>query len=257
MKKSYIILLLGITLSLFGCGKVENVGKDKNVISLEPAGNEKEIYWERTENLGLQKESVVRLESMNDNSGAALVIDDYSVSLANEKEIENENYNFTKMLKRDFDKDGIMEIVLLFFGGSGGTYQNFRVIKFVKDKWEIVPMDFDNMADSAFVTVKGLKGNRAEISVKDTGYHETIKLSKKKSPTEGQGKENIGVGYRFFELQGNDIVVAYRLYIDNVGNSVGDVRQKIQFDKSGSRLTLGETSYMAIEEAKNRPYEIL
>ena len=109
MKKSYIILLLGITLSLFGCGKVENVGKDKNVISLEPAGNEKEIYWERTENLGLQKESVVRLESMNDNSGAALVIDDYSVSLANEKEIENENYNFTKMLKRDFDKDGIME----------------------------------------------------------------------------------------------------------------------------------------------------
>ena len=118
-------------------------------------------------------------------------------------------------------------------------------------------MDFDNMADSAFVTVKGLKGNRAEISVKDTGYHETIKLSKKKSPTEGQGKENIGVGYRFFELQGNDIVVAYRLYIDNVGNSVGDVRQKIQFDKSGSRLTLGETSYMAIEEAKNRPYEIL
>lgn len=255
MKKSYIILMFCIILSLFGCGKVEDIGKDKNAVSSEQSGSKKEIYWERTENLGLQKESVIRLESMNDNSGASLVIDDFSVSLGNEKGIAKENYNFTKMLKQDFDKDGIMEIVLLFFGGSSGTFQNFRVIKFDKDKWEIVPMDFDDVGDSALVTVKALKSNQVQISVKDTGYNETIKLSKKKYSVEGE--VTMGVGYRFFELQGDDIVVAYRLYIDNVGNSFGDVRQKIQFDKSGSKLILGETGYMTIEEAKNRPYEVL
>lgn len=254
MKKSYIILMFCIMLSLFGCGKVEDIGKDKNAVSSEQSGSKKEIYWERTENLGLQKESVIRLESMNDNSGASLVIDDFSVSLGNEKGITNENYKFTKMLKQDFDKDGIMEIVLLFFGGSSGTFQNFRVIKFDKDKWEIIPIGFDDVEDSALVTVKALKGNQVQISVKDTGYSETIKLSKKKYPVEGE--ETMGVGYRFFELQGDDIVVAYRLYIDNVGNSFGDVRQKIQFDRQRVKLTLGKTSYLPIEEAKKRPYEV-
>lgn len=200
MKKSYIILMFCIILSLFGCGKVEDIGKDKNAVSSEQSGSKKEIYWERTENLGLQKESVIRLESMNDNSGASLVIDDFSVSLGNEKGIAKENYNFTKMLKQDFDKDGIMEIVLLFFGGSSGTFQNFRVIKFDKDKWEIVPMDFNDGGDSALVTVKALKSNQVQISVKDTGYSKTIKLLKKKYPVEGE--ETMGAGYRFFKIIG-------------------------------------------------------
>lgn len=55
MKKSYIILMFCIILSLFGCGKVEDIGKDKNAVSSEQSGSKKEIYWERTENLGLQK----------------------------------------------------------------------------------------------------------------------------------------------------------------------------------------------------------
>lgn len=50
--------------------------------------------------------------------------------------------------------------------------------------------------------------------------------------------------------------MAYRLYIDNVGNSFGDVRQKIQFDRQRGKLTLGKTSYLPIEEAKKRPYEV-
>lgn len=145
--------------------------------------------------------------------------------------------------------------MLLFFGGSSGTFQNFRVIKFDKDKWEIVSMDFDAVEDSALVTVKALKSNQVQISVKDTGYNETIKLSKKKYPAADK-KVTMGVGYRFFELQGDDIVVAYRLYIDNVGNSFGDVRQKIQFDRKGGKMILGETSYLAIEEAEKRPYEL-
>lgn len=217
--------------------------------------NTKEIYWEKTENLGLSNKSIVRLESNPDNSDLRVVIDGNSVNLESEEERIYENYNFTKIIKSDFDKDGIMEIVLLFFGGSSGTYQDFRVIKFNGKTWEVIHRDFENRDDTPFVNVKALENNCIQIDVEKTGYNKIVKLPKNKYLTEEGEKAEVGTGYRFFELQDDNIIVAYRVYVKNVGNGIGDVRQKIEFDENSGKLVLGETSYMAIKEAKERAYE--
>lgn len=217
--------------------------------------NTKEIYWEKTENLGLPNKSIVRLESNPDNSDLRIVIDENSVNLESEEEKTYENYNFTKIIKSDFDKDGIMEIVLLFFGGSSGTYQDFRVIKFNGKTWEVIHRDFENRDDTPFVNVKALGNNCIQIDVEKTGYNKIVKLPKNKYLTEEGEKAEVGTGYRFFELQDDNIIVAYRVYVKNVGNGIGDVRQKIEFDENSGKLVLGETSYMAIKEAQERAYE--
>lgn len=256
MRKSYIILVFGIILLLFGCGKASSTDGDENAVSSEQLEGTKEIYWERAEDLGLAKKSVIRLESKKDGSNLTIVIDGYPVSLKDEKEVTNENYNFTKMIKNDFDKDGIMEVVLLFFGGSGGTFQNFRMIKYDNQKWDIVHMDLTGLTDTSFVNVKALKNNFVKIYVEKTGYNNTIKIPKKKYMAKGGKLAIVGAGYKLFELQEDKMVVAYRLYINNLGDSLGDVRQKIQFDKSRKKLIFGETSYMSIKKAAKRPYEV-
>lgn len=256
MRKSYITLIFGIILLLFGCGEIPSTDQDQNRILSEQSEDKKEIYWERTEDLGLAKKSVIQLESKKDGSNPALVIDGYPVSLKNENEVTYENYNFTKIIKNDFDNDGITEVILLFFGGSGGTYQNFKVIKYDNRKWDIVHMDLPDMEDTSFVNAKALKNNSVRLDVEKTGYRNIIKIPMKKYIEEKEKLETVGVGYRFFELQKDNIVVAYRLYINNVGNSFGDVRQELRFDESGKKLIFGKTDYMSIEQAEKRPYEV-
>ena len=256
MKKVFVILSISIMLLMSGCEEKENINESNNTTSEEQSETMKEIYWKRVENLGMQKSSTIQLESNTDRSGLKLVIDEYQVNLENEKEIMNENYNFTKMIKNDFDKDGIMEIILLFFGGSGGTYQDFRMIKFNGEKWEVVSMDLDDVNRTSFVKVKALKNNFVQIDVENTDYEEIVKLSKNKYLAKEGEQAIIGVSYRFFELYDNEIIVADRLYIKSVGNAFGDVRQRIRLDEKGTKLILGETSYIPIKEAQKRSYEI-
>lgn len=255
MGKLYIILIFGI-IFLSGCGKAPSTDRDDNAVSSEQLENKKEIYWQRTEDLGLAEKSVIRLESKRNGSNLTLVIDGYPVSLKDEKEISNENYNFTKIIKNDFDKDGIMEVILLFFGGAGGTYQNFQMIKYDNQKWDIVHMDLAGLGDTPFVNVEALKNRSVKIYVRATGYKNTVKIPRIKYMAEKGKTTIVGVGYSFFELQKDSIVVAYRLYLNNLGDSFGDVRQKIQFDASGKKLIFGETGYMPIEEANKRSYEV-
>ena len=60
------------------------------------------------------------------------------------------------------------------------------------------------------------------------------------------------MGYRFFELLDDGVVVAYRLYADNVGDGFGDLRQKIQLNQDGTRLMFGETNYMPMNAPMSR-----
>lgn len=59
-----------------------------------------------------------------------------------------------------------------------------------------------------------------------------------------------------FELQYNDIIVVYQLYLNNVEDSFGQVRQKIHLNEKGTELILGETSYMSQKDAKGRKHEM-
>lgn len=247
--------MISVLVLLFGCGERNTSTETKNTYPSGKTDIAKEIYWEEKEDLGFQKTSIVHLESNKDNLGLKIVIDGYPVNLENEKDITYENYNLTKMLKKDFDKDGIMEIVLLFYGGSGGNFQNFRVIKYDGETWEMVNMGQVDMC-SSFVNVKALKNNSVKIDVKKTGYKNTVKLPKNKYLKREGEKAVSGIGCRLFELQYNDIIVVYQLYLNNVEDSFGQVRQKIHLNEKGTELILGETSYMSQKDAKGRKHEM-
>lgn len=214
-------------------------------------GEMKEIYWEQTEDLGFAEESSIKLESDADHTGLRLAIDESSLSLEGEKELINENH--IKMVYKDFDQDGIMEIVLLSFGGSSGTFQNFRVVKYNGEKWELLPMEFA-YPDDMFVEVEVQKDASLQVDVEETGYHKVINLPGNEYLAKEGKRAAVGVGYHFIEIEDESITVAYRLYVNNVGDAVGDIRQKICFDEKYKKLILGETGYMPIKEAGEREY---
>lgn len=255
MKKRYFVLMVSILVLLSGCGGRIHSTEIKNTHLSEKTDIAKEIYWEEKADLGFQTTSIVHLESNKDNSGLKIVIDGYPVSLENEKELKCQNFNFTKMIKKDFDKDGIMEIVLLFYGGTSGNFLNFRVIKYDEKTWGMVNMGQVDMW-SNFVEVKALKNSSVKIEVKKTGYKNTVKLPNNKYLKREGEKAISGTGYCFFELQDNDIIVVHQLYLNNVGDAFGQVRQKIHLDEKGTELMLGETSYMSQKDAKGRKYEL-
>lgn len=254
MKKAGIaILFLGMILSIAGCGKQESTGDSESKDLVEQPEAKRELYWEKTEDLGLEKKSTVCLESSEEHSDLKIVIDGEAVSLEGEKGIQYENPNFTKMITKDFDKDGVMEIILLFYGGASGTYQNFRMIKWNEEKWDLVPVDVSDEEMEAFVEVTGTENNSVQINVKKTGYQKIVQLPQKYASKE---EADFGIGYHFFEVQGDYIIVAYRVYVGHAGDDIGDVRQEIQFDETDTKLILGETGYMPIEKAKKREYEV-
>ncbi len=251
MRKRYLVLMVSILVLLFGCGGRNHLTETKNTYPPEKTDIAKEIYWEKKEDLGFQKTSIVHLESNKDNSGLKIVIDGYPVSLENEKELKYQNFNFTEMIKKDFDEDGIMEIVILFYGRS---FENFRVIKYDGKTWGIVNMGQVEDMWSNFIEVKALKSSSVKIDVKKTGYKKTVKLPNNKYLKREGEKAISGTGYRFFELQDNDIIVVHQLYLNNVGDAFGQVRQKIHLDEKGTKLIMGETSYMSQKAAKRRKY---
>mgnify|MGYP001059892067 FL=1 len=253
MKKRYLVLMVSILVLLFGCGRRNDLTETKNTARPEKTDIAKEIYWEKKEDLGFQKTSIVHLESNKDNSGLKIVIDGYPVSLENEKELKYQNFNFTKLIKKDFDEDGIMEIVILFYGRS---FENFRVIKYDGKTWGMVNMGQAEDMWSNFVEVKALKNSSVKIEVKKTGYKNTVKLPNNKYLKREGEKAVSGTGYHFFELQDNDIIVVHQLYLNNVGDAFGQVRQKIYLDEKGTELVLGETSYMSQKDAKGKKYEM-
>lgn len=95
-----------------------------------------------------------------------------------------------------------------------------------------------------------------KIEVKKTGYKTTVKLPNNKYLKREGEKAISGTGYHFFELQDNDIIVVYQLYLNNVGDAFGQVRQKIHLDEKGTELILGETSHMSQKEVKEKKYKM-
>lgn len=251
MRKRYLVLMVSILVLLFGCGGRNHLTETKNTYPPEKTDIANEIYWEKKEDLGFQKTSIVHLESNKDNSGLKIVIDGYPVSLENEKELKYQNFNFTEMIKKDFDEDGIMEIVILFYGRS---FENFRVIKYDGKTWGMVNMGQVEDMWSNFIEVKALKNSSVKIDVKKTGYKKKVKLPNNKYLKREGEKAISGTGYRFFELQDNDIIVVHQLYLNNVGDAFGQVRQKIHLDEKGTELIMGETSYMSQKDAKRSKY---
>lgn len=85
---------------------------------------EKVVWWEKIENLGLREKSSIRLESDEDNLELKMMIDQCVVDLSQES-LQHNNYNLTKLLKKDWDRDGVMEVFFAVLRRFRGKFSRF------------------------------------------------------------------------------------------------------------------------------------
>ena len=166
------------------------------------AGKSLEVY----KALGLDKLdcSVAIIKNVKSNKMGKkdiLKIDEESISLSDEKDLYF-NFNFCKLKAKDFDADGIKEILVLFYGGASGTFQDFCMVKYDGVKWMSVPCDW-NPDDDA----------------------DNIKL--------GKGQQ---LRYRYFKAGKNNIDISYDVYEDGKEKAVKKVHVKIYFNKKKTKL---------------------
>ena len=150
--------------------------------------------------MGFQNKTAVKLES-NDEKNLLLKIDEESINLSEEKDLYF-NFDFCKLKAKDFDADGIKEILVLFYGGAGGTFQDFCMVKYDGVKWKSVPCDWDPDEDA-----------------------DNIKL--------GKGQQ---LRYRYFKAGKNNIDISYDVYEDGKEEAVKKVHVKIYFNKKKTKL---------------------
>ena len=167
---------------------------------VENNANLQKTYQEKEFDLGFQNKTAVKLES-NDEKNLFLKIDEESINLSEEKDLYF-NFDFCKLKAKDFDADGIKEILVLFYGGAGGTFQDFCMVKYDGVKWMSVPCDWEPDEDA-----------------------DNIKL--------GKGQQ---LRYRYFKAGKNNIDISYDVYEDGKEEAVKKVHVKIYFNKKKTKL---------------------
>ncbi len=259
--KKMAILGIGIVLLLTGCNYhggngagVNKVEESKTVKQSAVTQMKQQIYFEKKVKIGLGKASTIQLAAdENAVSGKKLLINGNAVDLSKKSELQNENCNHVKLLTNDFDNDGIQEILLLFYGGAGGTFQQFCLLKYGNKVWNIVDEDF-LLPDSSLVKIKKQAKGKIKIELTNTAFEKVIDLPQN---TNIRNESDIHIACRLFKLSGTKIILGLRLLNQgDDGDLLGDIRQEIYFDSVSQKLKLSKTEYLSKGKAKREKYEI-
>lgn len=256
--KKVAVLCLVMALLLAGCGNEEEKNKvEVSEVTAQPTDTEtqQKIYFEKKVNLGFEKETTIQLSAdENAVSGKKLWMDDNCVDLTEKEELQDESCNHVKVLTNDFDDDGVQEILVLFYGGASGTFQQFCMVKYENEDWHIVDETFSQL-ESSSVKIQKQTDRKIKLSVTNTAFEKVIELPKK---TKIKNEEDIHIECRLFQLSGNKIIVGLRLLADSEnGELLGDIRQEICFDSATQKLKMSKIEYLSKARAKKEKYETL
>lgn len=262
--KKIMVLWVGVVLLLAGCNhadqKVEGSKAVENRVATKSAVSQssetekdQQIYIEKKINLGLGEESTIQLVADEDAvSGKKLLINGTVVDLTAKSELQDEGCNHVKLLTNDFDQDGVQEILVLFYGGAGGSFQQFCMLKYQNKDWNIVDEDFTPL-DSSFVKIKKQTNSTLKLEVTNASFEKKIDLPKN---TNIKDESDIHIECRLFQLSGTKIILGLRLLDQSDdGNVLGDIRQEIRFDPASQKLELTKTKYLSKDQLKGEEYE--
>ena len=140
MKK---MVVLGVCVCVFatGCQGVEKESQNGgNVTGQEtqkpetskPEASDKkaEVYYETKVDLGQKTASDIRLTAESDAvSGKKFYVDGEEIDLSAKENLKTENCQHVNVFTEDIDQDGTKDIIVAFYGGAGGTFQQFCMMK--------------------------------------------------------------------------------------------------------------------------------
>lgn len=256
MKKIIVVLQICLCINILsvvsGCGQPEYSGVTENGKN-NAAGELTERETAEPENIICHVEKDVKLNNETDekvshiklcsgenNSNPAILIDDFSVPFPDGDKVVYENFNYAEIETADLDADGMNEIIIIFSGGAGGTFQTFRVLRNDGVHWKWLGLPYDDF-DKSFVTVSLENDEEIAIASEYTDFNETIKLDNGVAQTSG-------LGYKSIEIGKDKLTVKQYIYVNNTGDIIGAVEQDFLIDSKKGMFAFGETRYTFVSE---------
>ena len=253
MKK---MVVLGVCVCVFatGCQGVEKESQNgENVTGQEtqkpetpkPEASDKkaEVYYETKVDLGQKTTADIRLTAESDAvSGKKFYVDGEEIDLSAKENLKTENCQHVNVFTEDIDQDDAKEIVVAFYGGAGGTFQQFCMIKNIDKKWKLIEGE-DTPLDSSLIQVEKKSSQKIAVKVTNCDFEKEISLSEKDKI---QDVSDIYVEGALFNVTKEGIVIDTLLLNQaQEGKELGKIEQKICYDEKTKQLKITETKFVS------------
>lgn len=238
MKKA-IVLGICICVLATGCQNAET-GSEKEITKTEQDNKEQKVYLEKGADLGLNKQSSIRLVAESDGmSGKKLYVDNEEIDLT-QKIDSQENCQHVQVFTQDIDKDGRKEIVTAFYGGAGGTVQQFCMLKYFDGEWKIVE-EKEAPLDSSVIEIEKKSSKKVVIKVTNSDFEQEIFLADKDKIRD---VSDVHIEARSLEVSKTGISVSAVLINQaHEGKLLGNIQQKLCYDSKTKKLKIKETKF--------------
>ena len=245
MKKA---MVLGICICVLATG-CQNAGQGleqkaaksvQETQQSEKDNKEPKVYLEKGADLGLNKQSSIRLVAESDGmSGKKLYVDNEEIDLTQTIDPQ-ENCEHVQVFTQDLDKDGRKEIVTAFYGGAGGTVQQFCMLKYFDGEWKIVE-ESEAPLDSSVIEIEKKSSKKVVIKVTNSDFEQEIFSADKDKIRD---VSDVHIEARSLEVSETGISVS-ALLINQAqeGKLLGNIQQKLCYDSKTKKLKIKETKF--------------
>lgn len=209
----------------------------------EPSDKKGEVYYEKKVDLGQKTTADIRLTAESDAvSGKKFYVDGEEIDLSAKENLKTENCQHVNVFTEDIDQDGTKEIIVAFYGGAGGTFQQFCMMKKIDKKWKAVEGE-DAPLDSSLIQIEKKTSQKIMVKVTNCDFEKEISLSEKDKI---EDVSDIHTEGDLFNVTKEGIVIDTLLLNQaQEGKELGKIEQKICYDEKTKQLKITETKFVS------------
>lgn len=209
----------------------------------EPSEKKGEVYYEKKVDLGQKTTADIRLTAESDAvSGKKFYVDGEEIDLSAKENLKTENCQHVNVFTEDIDQDGTKEIIVAFYGGAGGTFQQFCMMKKIDKKWKAVEGE-DAPLDSSLIQIEKKTSQKIMVKVTNCDFEKEISLSEKDKI---EDVSDIHTEGDLFNVTKEGIVIDTLLLNQaQEGKELGKIEQKICYDEKTKQLKITETKFVS------------
>lgn len=209
----------------------------------EASDKKAEVYYEKKVDLGQKTASDIRLTAESDAvSGKKFYVDGEEIDLSAKENLKTENCQHVNVFTEDIDQDGTKEIIVAFYGGAGGTFQQFCMMKKIDKKWKVVEGEGTPL-DSSLIQIEKKTFQKIMVKVTNCDFEKEISLSEKDKI---EDVSDIHTEGDLFNVTKEGIVIDTLLLNQaKEGKELGKIEQKICYDEKTKQLKITETKFVS------------
>ena len=209
----------------------------------EASDKKAEVYYETKIDLGQKTASDIRLTAESDAvSGKKFYVDGEEIDLSAKENLKTENCQHVNVFTEDIDQDGTKEIIVAFYGGAGGTFQQFCMMKKIDKKWKLVEGE-DTPLEASLIQIEKKSSQKIMVKVTNCDFEKEISLSEKDKI---EDVSDIHIEGDLFNVTKEGIVIdTLLLNPAQEAKELGKIAQKICYDEKTNKLKITETKLVS------------